>query len=81
LSGAETEARDEYRKAFESALTLVPPEAFENAELVLASPSEHGSEPLDYSAPSERIESWVEALSPDSDANEQAEEPTTPIHA
>jgi hypothetical protein len=81
LSGAETEARDEYRKAFESALTLVPPEAFENAELVLASPSEHGSEPLDYSAPSERIESWVEALSPDSDANEQAEKPTTPIHA
>lgn len=81
LSEAETEARDEYRKTFEAAINLVPQEAFENAELVLASPSEHGSEPLDYSAPSERTESWLDALSPEPDADEQAEDPTTPIHA
>jgi hypothetical protein len=81
LSEAEVEARDEYRKASEAAFTIVAPETFENAELVLASPSEHGSDVMDYSAPSERIESWVEALSPDSDANEQTEGPTTPIHA
>ncbi|KAM0708460.1 hypothetical protein Q7P35_005112 [Cladosporium inversicolor] len=81
LSEAETEAREEYRKAFEAAIKLVPQEAFENAELVLASPSEHGSETLDYSAPSERTESWLEALSPDPDANEQAEDSTTPVHA
>lgn len=81
LSVAEIEARDEYRRAFDANLTFVPPEAFQNAELVPASPSEHGSEPLDYSAPNERIDSWVEALSPDLDASEQAEEPTTPVHA
>lgn len=81
LSEAETEARDEYRKTFEAAIKLVPQEAFENAELVFASSSEHGSETLDYSAPSERTESWLEALSPDPDANEQAEDSTTHIHA
>lgn len=81
LSEAEIEARDEYRRAFDATVTLVPSEALRHAELVPASPSEHGSEPLDYSAPNERVDSWVEALSPDLDANEQADDPTTPVHA
>jgi len=81
LSVAEIEARDEYRRAFDATVTLVPSEALRHAELVPASPSEHGSEPLDYSAPNERVDSWVEALSPDLDANEQADDPTTPVHA
>ena len=81
LSEAETEARAEYRKTFEAAFAHVPPEAFENAELVLASPSEHGSEGLEYSAPSERIENWVENLSPDGDTDEQIERPMLSDHA
>jgi hypothetical protein len=81
LSEAETEARAEYRKTFEAALAHVPPEAFENAELVLASPSEHGSEELEYSAPSERIENWVENLSPDGDTDERIERPMLSDHA
>lgn len=75
LSEAETEARAEYRKTFEAGLAYVPPEAFENAELVLGSPSEHGSEGLEYSAPSERVENWVENLLPDGDTDERIERP------
>lgn len=81
LSKAETEARAEYRQTFEAAFAHVPPEAFENAELVLASPSEHGSDNGDCSAPSEHIENWVENLSPDGDTNNRIERPMLSDHA
>jgi hypothetical protein len=81
LSEAETEARAEYRKTFEAALAHVPPEAFKNAELVLASASDHGSEGLEYPASSERIENWVENLSPDGDTDERIERPMLSDHA
>jgi hypothetical protein len=75
LSDEDIKARAEYRKAFDAALTIVPPEAFENAELVLATPSDHGSEQLDFLAPSERTGSWVETLSQEQYLDEAIDEP------
>lgn len=62
LSQAEMEHRTEYRKTFEAALARVPPEAFENAELVLVTPSDNASEPDVFIEPSRRVKSWVDSV-------------------
>lgn len=79
LSTAEMEHRTEYRKTFEAALAHVPPEAFENAELVLATPSDNGSEPDAFIEPSQRVKSWVESVPPSGDVHEKPTDEFPPL--
>lgn len=79
LSQAEMEHRTEYRKTFEAALASVPPEAFENAELVLATPSDNGSEPDEFIEPSRRVRSWVESVPSRGDTNEKFDDELLPL--
>jgi hypothetical protein len=81
LSDADIKAKAEYHKAFKAALAIVPPEAFNNAELVLATPSDHGSEKPDFSGPSERTEIWVDAISQEQYRDEGIDEPKASGHA
>jgi sugar diacid utilization regulator len=74
LREAEIKARAEYREAFDAALAIVPLGAFENAELVLATPSDHGSEQLNLFASSERTESWVKTLAQEQYHNKEIDE-------
>jgi hypothetical protein len=81
LSDADIKAKAEYREAFKAALAIVPPEAFKNAELVLATPSDHGSEEPDFPAPSERTEIWVDSISQEQYRDEGVDEPKAPGYA
>jgi hypothetical protein len=74
LSDLEIKAKAEYRKAFDAALEDIPLEAFENAELVLASPSDHGGEQQEFPAPNERTERWVKTSSQQRYHNKEIDE-------
>lgn len=70
LSETELKHQAEYRQTFEAVLATVPPEAFQNAEVLRADASDDASEHADSPRSIERrIGSWVEDLDLEHDSN------------